>query len=116
MNLEQQWQGAEEAPAAADNDSCTIAEIGVWMAWITEARNSGEMGAQTGVPVTWTPGEEEIAVTETVDVEQEEDTAGKELSKLFLVRRGGMAGNDECKAPEKHWKITSEWTKLPAEE
>ena len=55
-------------------------------------------------------------MTEMVDLEQEEDTAGKELSKLFLVHRGGMAGNDECEGPEKHGKITSDRMKLLADE
>ena len=36
----------------------------------------------------------------TAEVEHEEDATGNELSKLFLLRRGGMA-NDEGKQTQK---------------
>ena len=39
-----------------------------------------------------------------VEVKQDEDTTGNELSKLFLVRRGGMT-NDEGREPDSHKKM-----------
>ena len=69
-----------------------MAEIGVWMAWITEAKKSGEIEAEAEVPGT--KADAEATVGEDVMAEHEEDATGNELSKPFLVRRCGMA-NDE---------------------
>ena len=43
------WE-TEGALTTAANDCCTMAEMGVWMAWITEVKNSGEMEALAEVP------------------------------------------------------------------
>ena len=78
-------------PTAADSDCWMIAEIGVWMAWITEARNSGDMEAQEGEPNAWAVVEETVASDEMADIEADEDATGSDVSELFLVRWGGMA-------------------------
>ena len=77
-------------PTVADSDCWTIAEIGVWMAWITEARNSGDMELQEREPDAWAVVEEtglNIASDEMADIEADEDTTGNNVSKLFLVCR-----------------------------
>ena len=79
-------------------------EIGVWMAWIIEAKTSGEIEAEAEVPDTKAGAEPNVGEDVTVIVEHDEDTAGNELSKLFFVRRGGMT-NDEGGGPNRHKKI-----------
>ena len=79
-------------------------EIGVWMAWIIEAKTSGEIEAEAEVPDTKAGAEANVGEDVTVIVEHDEDTAGNELSKLFFVRRGGMT-NDEGREPNRHKKI-----------
>ena len=54
------------------------------------------MEALAGVPDTCTDVGTAIVVTEAVDAEAEE-TGGKELSKLFLVHRGGMTAEETAK-------------------
>ena len=49
------------------------------MAWITEARNSGNMDTRAGVPDTGTAIEETWPAEETLDIVEDEDTAGSEL-------------------------------------
>ena len=83
------WE-AEWAPTTADNDCCTIAEIGVWMAWITWARNSGDKEALVGGRDACTDVRTALVETETADGGAEETAGGTALSKLFLVRRGGI--------------------------
>ena len=90
---------------AADKDCCTIAEFGVRMAWINEAKNSGNMEALAGVPDACTTVEKVLVVTETVETGVE-DTASKELSKLF---RGDMTADANPKDWKKHGTITPEW-------
>ena len=58
-------------------------EIGVWMAWIIEAKTSGEIEAEAEVPDTKAGAEANVGEDVTVIVEHDEDTAGNELSKLF---------------------------------
>ena len=94
----------EGAPTAADNDSCTMDEIGVRMGWITEAKASGEIEAEAEVPDTRAGAEATVGEDVTVIVEHDEDTTGNEFSKLFFVRRGGMV-NDEASGPNRHKKI-----------
>ena len=66
----------EGAPTAAVNNCCTMAEIGVWMAWITEAKNSGEIEAEAEVPDTRAGAEATVGEDVTIEVEHEEDTTG----------------------------------------
>ena len=54
------------------------------------------MGALAEVPEASTDVRAAIDVTETVAAGAKE-TGGTELSKLFLVRRGGMAAEDTPK-------------------
>ena len=91
-------EGAPTVPTAADDDCCTMAEICVWMAWTTEAKNSGEIETEAEVPGTRAGAE--ATVDKDVTAEAEHDATGNVLSKLFLVRRGGMA-NDEGKQTRK---------------
>ena len=63
------------------------------------------MDATAGVPDTGTAVEETVVAEETVGVAEDEDTAGSELSRLFLVCWGGMACNYECSEPKIHKKV-----------
>ena len=76
-------------------------EIGVRMAWIIEAKTSGEIEAEAEVPDTRAGAEATVGEDLTVIVEHDEDTTGNELSKLISVRRGDMA-NDEGSGPNRH--------------
>ena len=100
------WE-TEWALTTADNDCCIRAEIGVWMTWITEAKNSGEIKALAGVPDACMDVGTAVVVTEMVDAGAKE-TGGTELSKLFLVRQGGMAAEETAKEWQKHGAITPE--------
>ena len=91
----------EGAPTAADNDCYTMDEIGVRMAWIIEAKTSGEIEAEAEVPDTRAGAEATVGEDLTVIVEHDEDTTGNEVSKLIFVRRGDMA-NDEGSGPNRH--------------
>ena len=75
------------------------------MARITDARNSSDTDATAGVPDTGTAVEKTLVAEETVDIAEDEDTAGSELSRLFLVRQGAMACNNECSEPKIHKKV-----------
>ena len=75
------WE-TEWAPTTAANDCCTIAEIGVWMAWITEAKNSGEMEALAEVPDACMDVRTAIDVTKTVDAGAEETGALQTISRM----------------------------------
>lgn len=88
-------------PTAAVNKCFTIAEIGVWIAWITEARFSCDVDTLEEVADTLTTVEETLVMKEPVDVEAEEETAGNELSRLFLVRLGGVAHHKKRSGPQK---------------
>ena len=56
--------GTGGAPTVAGKDCCTMAEISVYIAWITEAKNSGNITAQEVEPDVWR------AITEVVTVDE----------------------------------------------
>lgn len=84
----------EGAPTAADNHCCTVAKIGVWMAWFTNTKNSGEIETEAKIPDTRACAEATLGMDLTVEVEHEEDTISNNFSKLFLIRWGGMASDE----------------------
>ena len=93
--------GTGGAPTAADKDCCTMAEISVWIPWITEAKNSGNITAQEVEPDVWRAITEVVTVDEKVGNDKVKDTqGGNELSKLFLV----------CRV-EQRKEETKEWSK-----
>ena len=93
--------GTGGAPTAADKDCCTMVEISVWIPWITEAKNSGNITAQEVEPDVWRAITEVVTVDEKVGNDKVKDTqGGNELSKLFLV----------CRV-EQHKEETKEWSK-----
>ena len=63
------------------------------------------MDATAGEPDTGTAIEETLVAEETVDIAKDEDTASSKLSRLFLVRRGGMACNNERSKPRIHRNV-----------
>ena len=63
---------------------------------IREAKNSGDMEALAGVPNACMDVETVFILTEMVDAGAEE-TGGTELSKLLIVHRGGMTGEQTAK-------------------
>ena len=78
--------GTWGAPTAADKDCSTMAEISVWIAWITEAKNSSNITAQEVEPDVWRAITEVVTIDEKVANDEVKDTrGGNELSKLFLV-------------------------------
>ena len=58
---------------------------------------------------TLTTVEETLVMKEPVDVEAEEETAGNELSRLFLVRLGGVAHHKNA-ADHKKRKDKAKWS------
>ena len=63
-----------------------MAEISVWIPWITEAKSSGNITAQEVEPDVWRAITEVVTIDEKVGSDKVEDTrGGNELSKLFLV-------------------------------
>lgn len=78
-----------------------MAEISVWIPWITEAKNSGNITAQEVEPDVWRAITEVVTVDEKVGNDEVKDTrGGNELSKLFLV----------CRV-EQRKEETKEWSK-----
>ena len=93
--------GTGGALTVADKDCCTMAEISVWIPWITEAKNSGNITAQEVEPYVWRAITEVVMVDEKVGNDKVKDTqGGNELSKLFLV----------CRV-EQRKEETKEWSK-----
>ena len=93
--------GTGGALTVADKDCCIMAEISVWIPWITEAKNSGNITAQEVEPDVWRAITEVVTVDEKVGNGKVKDTqGGNELSKLFLV----------CRV-EQHKEETKEWSK-----
>ena len=93
--------GTGGAPTAADKDCCTMAEISVWIPWITEAKNSGNITAQEVEPDVWRAITEVVTVDKKVGNDKVKDTwGGNELSKLFLVCQVGQRKEE-----------TKEWSK-----
>ena len=63
-----------------------MAEISVYIAWITEAKNSANITAQEVEPDVWRAITEVVTIDEKVGNDEVKDTrGGSELSKLFLV-------------------------------
>ena len=78
-----------------------MAEISVWIAWITEAKNSSNITAQEVEPDVWRAITEVVTIDEKVANDEVKDTqGGNELSKLFLV----------CQV-EQRKEETKEWSK-----
>ena len=78
-----------------------MAEISVWIPWITEAKNSGNITAQEVEPYVWRAITEVVMVDKKVGNDKVKDTqGGNELSKLFLV----------CRV-EQRKEETKEWSK-----
>ena len=95
------WE-TEWALTTADNDCCTIAEIRDWMAWITDARNSGKMKALAGVPDACTDVGTATDVTKAVDTGAEETAGTKALQTISrTLRRHDSRRN--CKAVNETW-------------
>ena len=93
--------GTGGALTVADKDCCTMAEISVWIPWITEAKNSGNITAQEVEPYVWRAITEVVMVDKKVGNDKVKDTqGGNELSKLFLV----------CRV-EQRKEETKEWSK-----
>ena len=91
--------GTGGAPTAADKDCCTMVEISVWIPWIAEAKNSGNITAQEVEPDVWR------AITEVVTVDKKVDKVkdtwgGNELSKLLQMCQVGQRKEE-----------TKEWSK-----
>ena len=67
-----------------------MAEISVWMAWITEAKNSSNIKAEGEVSDTRASAEATVGE----EVEHDEDTTGNELSNLTLIWQGSMVNGE----------------------
>ena len=78
-----------------------MVEISVWIPWITEAKNSGNITAQEVEPDVWRAITEVVTVDKKVGNDKVKDTwGGNELSKLFLVCQVGQRKEE-----------TKEWSK-----
>ena len=71
-----------------------MAEISVWMAWITEAKNSSNIKAEGEVSDTRASAEATVGKDVLVEVEHDEDKTSNELSNLTLIWQGSMVNGE----------------------